>query len=222
MSLRAGLGVVFLQFLVLANEILIINIIGGVNMKVVFALLANDIAENLACKIMLDAHRKGGLGLLSGRVPHHISLKQPFSITSIEDIEHYFEEFAATLKPITVRLTTLESWSTRIFGERTGAIVFKAEKSKELMDLHTRLNKELENRFGASPARFDGDEYSFHMTISMSDKTSEECQAVFNKLSPKELNMDVEFNKIGLIYIDGDEITPDNYFCYKRLLLGKF
>lgn len=191
-------------------------------MKVVFALLANDIVENLACKIMLNAHREGSLGLLSGRVPHHISLKQPFSITCFEDLESYFEEFAATLKPITVRLTTLEPWSTRIFGERTGAIVLKAEKTRELIDLHIRLNKELECRFGSSPARFDGDEYLFHMTISMSDKTIEECQAVFNKLSPKELNMEVEFNKIGLIYIDGDEITPDNYFCFKRLSLGKF
>jgi len=190
-------------------------------MKVVFALLANDIVENLACKIMLDAHRKGGLGLLSGRVPHHISLKQPFSITSFEDIEDYFEEFAATLKPITVRLTTLEPWNTRIFGERTGAIVLKAEKTKELMDLHIRLNKELESRFGSSPARFDGDAYSFHVTISMTDKTIEECQTVFDELSSKELNMEVEFNKIGLIYIDGDEIRPDNYFCYKRLTFGK-
>jgi 2'-5' RNA ligase len=189
-------------------------------MKVVFALLANDIVENLACKIMLDAHREGSLGLLSGRVPYHISLKQPFSITCLDDLESYFEEFAATLKPITVRFTTLEPWSTRISGERTGAIVLKTEKTKELMDLHMRLNKELESCFGSSPARFDGDEYSFHMTISMSDKTTEECQAVFNKLSPKELNIEVEFNKIGLIYIDGDEITPDNYFCYKRLSLG--
>jgi 2'-5' RNA ligase len=190
------------------------------NMKVVFALLADDIVENLACKIMLDAHRIGDLGLLSGRVPHHISLKQPFSITCIEDVEHYFDEFAATLKPINVRFTTLEPWNTRIFGERTGAIVLEAEKTKELMDLHMRLNKELESRFGSSPARFDGEAYSFHMTISMSDKTTEECQAVFDKLSPKELNMEVEFNKIGLIYIDGDEIKPDNYFCYKRLSLG--
>lgn len=191
-------------------------------MKVVFALLANDIVENLACKIMFDAHRKGSLGLLSGRVPHHISLKQPFSITCFEDVEHYFGEFATTVKPITVRFTTLEPWSTRIFGERSGAIVLKAEKTKELMDLHIRLNKELESRFGLSPARFDGDEYSFHMTISMSDKSIEECQAVFDKISPKQLNMEVEFNKIGLICIDGDEIKPDNYFCYKRLSLGKY
>lgn len=190
-------------------------------MKVVFALLANDLIENLASKIMFDAHKKGGLGLFSGRVPHHISLKQPFSIASFEDIERYFDEFAVSLKPITVKLTILEPWNTRIFGERTGAIVLKAEKTQELMDLHIRLNKELESRFGASPARFDGDAYSFHMTVSMSDKTSEECQMVFNELSAKELNMEVEFNKIGLIYIDGDEITPDNYFCYKRLSLGE-
>lgn len=188
-------------------------------MKVVFGLLANDIVENMACNIMLDAHRIGNLGLLSARVPHHISLKQPFSITNLRDIETYFDEFVTTLKPIKVRLTNLELWNTRIFGVKTGAIVLKAEKTKELIDLHMRLNRELESKFGASPAKFDGDEYSFHMTISMTDKPTEECRGVFDMLNPKKLNMEVEFDKLGLIYIDADEIKTDNYFCYKRLSL---
>jgi 2'-5' RNA ligase len=95
--------------------------------------------------------------------------------------------------------------------------VLKSKKTKELTDIHTRLNQELETRFGSCPAEFDGDKYSFHMTISMTNKPTEECIDAFNLLSPKEINKETVFNTLGLIYSDGDEITPDNYFCYKRL-----
>lgn len=50
-------------------------------MKATFVLLADVEAENFGRKCMLEAHRAGNLGFEMARLPHHISLKQPFTIS---------------------------------------------------------------------------------------------------------------------------------------------
>ena len=49
-------------------------------MKATFVLLADVEAENFGRKCMLEAHRAGAFGFEMARLPHHISLKQPFKI----------------------------------------------------------------------------------------------------------------------------------------------
>jgi hypothetical protein len=76
-------------------------------MKACFALLANESIENFACNMMLNAHRLGNLGLYSGRIPHHISLKQPFSINNISEIEDFLMILLRLLNYLQLILLTL-------------------------------------------------------------------------------------------------------------------
>lgn len=125
-------------------------------MKATFVLIASNKTKNKARKIMLEAHKKGNLGFEMTRLPHHISLKQPFSIESLEGIENYFDRFVATLEPITVKFEDIYILKSDVFGIESGLMGLNVENSKVLVNLHNRLNKELEEQFGACPVAFDG------------------------------------------------------------------
>ena len=111
-------------------------------MKATFVLIASNETDNMAKKLMLEAHQKGNLGFEMTRLPHHVSLKQPFKITNLNEIECYFDEFVSSLKPITVKLLNIELWPSNVFGYESGVLVIKAEKSEALFNLHKRLNQE--------------------------------------------------------------------------------
>ena len=188
-------------------------------MKATFVLIASNEVENMARKVMLEAHRKAGLGFEMARLPHHVSLKQPFKIDNLEAVEAYFDEFVSSLGPVKVHFEEVIIWPNRIFGYDSGVMVLKAEKSKELIDLHKRLNSELEERFGSSPADYDGDAYAFHMTLAIGGRSFEDYQKAYELLDKKIYDLDTVFDQMALLYYDNDDITPGTYFCYKRVSL---
>ena len=185
-------------------------------MKVTFVLIASNETENMARKILLEAHRKADLGFEMTRNPQHISLKQPFHINDLEKTEKYFDEFVKTLKPLKVKLKYLDCLPCSVFGYDSGVMMMVAEKSNELAELHSRLNNELAEKFGGCEAAFDGDEYKFHMTIAIGGKPFESYQKALNLLDKKTYNKEVIFNQLGLLYYDDDSIKPGTYFCYKK------
>jgi len=63
-------------------------------MKATIVLIANNDAENYGRKLMLEAHKIGDMGFEMARLPQHVSLKQPFSIPSLDEMEVFFDEFA--------------------------------------------------------------------------------------------------------------------------------
>lgn len=191
----------------------------GEIMKATFVLIASNEIENMAKKVMLEAHQKGGLGFEMARLPHHVSLKQPFIIDDLDEIERYFDEFVSTMKPISVNFEEITLWPSKVFGYDSGVMVIQAEKTKELYDLHIRLNKELEERYGLCPAEFDGEAYTFHMTLAIGGKPFENYQKAYELLDKKVYDQEVEFNQLGLLYYDSDTITPGTYFCYKRVFI---
>lgn len=186
-------------------------------MKATFVLIPSNETENMARKLTLEAHEKGKLGFEMTRLPHHISLKQPFKMPNLQVIEQYFDEFILTLKPISVKLLNIELWQSKVFGYDSGVIVIKVEKSEELYDLHKRLNKELKERFGECHADFDGDEYTFHMTIAIGGAPFKNYEKAYKLLDKRVYNEEVVFNQLGLFYYDEDNIKPGTYFCYKKL-----
>ncbi|QAA32516.1 2'-5' RNA ligase family protein [Clostridium manihotivorum] len=188
-------------------------------MKATFVLLANNELENMGRRIMLEAHKKSKLGFEMARLPHHISLKQPFHIESLEEIENYFDEFVKTLKPIKVILKEVKCYPSSVFGYSSGVMVIEADKSQELQSLHKRLNEELEKIFGECKANFDGDEYIFHMTVAIGGGSFDNYEKALKLLDQQEYDIEVIFNELGLLYYDDDKITPGSYFCYKRVAI---
>ncbi len=189
-------------------------------MKATFVLLANYEADNLAKKILLEAHKIGRVGFESARIPSHISLKQPFKINSLEEIERYFDEFSSNLKAMSIELTTLDYLSINSFAYESGLIWFNINETKELRHIHNNLNKELEERFGSTKANFDGVNYRFHMTIALAGKPFDVYKDTFEKLEKKEYNKTYVFDEIALLYYDDDVIKPGTYISYKRIKLG--
>lgn len=65
-------------------------------MKATIVLLADIEAENVGRKYMLEANRVGNLVFEMARLPHHISLKQPFIISNLIDVEMIFDKFCSS------------------------------------------------------------------------------------------------------------------------------
>lgn len=62
-------------------------------MKATIVLIADNDAENYGRKLMLEAHRYGKMGFEMARLPQHVSLKQPFAIPGLENMEVFFDGF---------------------------------------------------------------------------------------------------------------------------------
>ena len=56
-------------------------------MKATIVLIADNEGENFGRKMMLEAHKHGKMGFEMARLPQHVSLKQPFSIPNLDDME---------------------------------------------------------------------------------------------------------------------------------------
>lgn len=191
-------------------------------MKATIVLIADNEAENYGRKLMLDAHRAGRLGFEMARLPQHVSLKQPFSISSLEEMEKFFDEFAGEQSPVEIQFDELEMYPSNVLGGLpSGCISIRVKESEKLKEMQKTLFQKLEERFGSCPAEHD-DNYVFHMTIAIGGAPYENYLTAYEALSKKNYHRSFAFSKIGLLYYDDDNIQPGTYFCYKVLnLFGK-
>jgi 2'-5' RNA ligase len=186
-------------------------------MKATIVLLADNETSNTASRLLLDANEIGKLGYELTRLPFHVSLKQPFSIKNISEFEKFFDKYSKQLRPVEVHFKELIAWKSSVFGLESGVLVLKAEKTRELSMLHENLNKKLEEELGLCKADFDGDAYSFHMTISLGNKPYSEYEKVASAMRDRSFDFTALFSELGLFYYEGDTIELGKYFCYKRV-----
>lgn len=187
-------------------------------MKVSFALLTTNEIHNYSRKVAFDINKKYRTGFYAAQLPPHISLKQPFEISDINEVEKYMEEFAESIEPFEISIPRLNYW----VSEEVGSIYLEVEESQILRDLHNRLNKELKVRFGNTSAMFDGDEYRFHLTIALGGKCPKEVyEEFYREVVEKEVNFKYTAKEIVMFYFDNDNYELGTSMTYKRLLLGK-
>lgn len=192
-------------------------------MKATIVLIADDEVENYARKILLEAHRTGQLGFGMTRIPFHVSLKQPFQIPSLEEMEDFFDGFVEKVSPIELNFEQLVVYPNNVIGgEPSGCLSIKVRKTAELDRIQHELFTNLEKRFGPCPAPFD-DDYMFHMTVAIGKAPYENYQRAYEHLGKRNCdgyyNRNYQFHKIGLLYYDDDNILPGTYFCYKTVEL---
>lgn len=183
-------------------------------MKATIVLIANNEIEHYGKKLMLEAHKLGNLGFEMARLPQHISLKQPFSITNIEEFESFFDQFAKSIKPINIKFTHITMYPSSVFGYDSGCMVLCVEKTKELANLQSNLFTKLEKHFGKCPADYDND-YRFHMTFAIGGVPYENYEKAYNTMKQEKYEKECVFDKLGLLYYDDDSIRAGSYFCYK-------
>lgn len=85
-------------------------------MKATIVLIADHDAENYGRKLMLEAHKHGKMGFEMARLPQHVSLKQPFSIPNLEDMEVFFDEFAKEVHSFDIEFEQMDVWPSNVLG----------------------------------------------------------------------------------------------------------
>ena len=184
-------------------------------MKATIVLIANNEAENFGRKMMLEANKYGKMGFEMARLPQHISLKQPFSIPNLEEMETFFDSFVKELSPFEIEFVDMDLFPSNVLdGVPSGCMSLQVKKTPELSEAQKKLNEGLYKKFGPCPADHDND-YIFHMTFAIGGASFESYQKAYNKLKKQDYKKSFLFSKLGLLYYDDDNITPGTYFCYK-------
>lgn len=188
-------------------------------MKATMVLIADNDAENFGRKLMLEAHKHGKMGFEMARLPQHVSLKQPFLIPNLEDMEEFFDGFAKELCPFDIEFVDMDVFPSNVLGGApSGCMSLRVKETPQLVDAQKRLNEGLYKKFGPCPAEHD-DDYVFHMTFAIGGAGFESYQKAYDELAKNDYNQTFRFSKLGLLYYDDDNITPGTYFCYKVLSL---
>lgn len=184
-------------------------------MKATIVLIADHGAENYGRKLMLEAHRYGKMGFEMARLPQHVSLKQPFAIPSLEDMEAFFDGFAKELCPFELEFVDMDLFPSSVLGGvESGCMSLRVKETPQLVEAQKRLNEGLYQAFGPCPAEHD-DDYVFHMTFAIGGAGYESYQRAYDELVKRDYHRAFRFSKLGLLYYDDDNITPGTYFCYK-------
>lgn len=190
-------------------------------MKATFALLANREVYNWVRKLAWEIHQTYHMGTLHVRLPPHISLKQPFAIAEVAQLEAYMAELAATIPPFTVHLTELQLEIGNFNGMEYGILWLAVQETAELRHLHNRLNEELAQRFGNTQANYDGPDYQFHMTVMMGGQPVEVYRKLYDELAEHRLDLQYTVHDLAMFVYDEPMGPQGEYLTYKILPLGK-
>ena len=190
-------------------------------MKATFALLANREAYNWVRKLAWEIHQTYRTGTLDVRLPPPISLKQPFAIADIAQIEAYMQELAATIPPFTVHLTELQLEVGIFNGMKFGILWLAVRETEALRQLHDRLNQELAQRFGNTQANYDGRDYQFHMTVMMGGQPVEVYREIFDEIADRTINLEYSVQDLAMFVYDEPMGPQGEYLTYKILPIGK-
>lgn len=189
-------------------------------MKAAFALLANHVIHNLVRKLSWEIHQKYDTGTRHASLPPHVSLKQPFGTADLPALENYMVELAGSIEPFEMTLTELKVIPVSSAGTAYGLLWIDVEETPELRNLHNRLNDELNQRFGHTPADFDGEQYHFHMTVMMGDQSVDVYRKFYSEIPDPGINLRFTARELAMFVYDEPMGPTGEYLCYKILPIG--
>ena len=190
-------------------------------MKAAFAVLTNHEAHNIVRKLSWEIHQKYRTGTRHASLPPHVSPKQPFSISDLLLLENYMAELAGSIQPFEVSLTELQVIPISYDGTTYGLLWIDVEETRELRNLHNRLNNELNERFGNTPADFDGDQYHFHMTITMGGQPVDVYRKFYSEIPDPKINVRYTVKELAMFVYDEPMGPNGDYLCYRILPVGR-
>lgn len=136
-------------------------------MKATIVLIADNEVENFGRKLMYEANKIGKVGFEMARLPQHVSLKQPFVIPNLEQMEKFYDIFVKKLTPIEIEFTDMDLFPSNVLGGiESGCMSLRVNDSEPLIAAQKTLNEDLFNTFGPCPAEHDHD-YIFHSTFAI-------------------------------------------------------
>lgn len=186
-------------------------------MRATFALLTDWQAQNVIRKLAVELDSDHKIGLLGSLLPAHVSLKQPFQITSLHAVEAFFDEWAASIEPFDVRFAGLGFPYLEQAG--IGIVWFDVEETGVLRTLHDRLDTELAGRFEHTEAPFDGPQYHFHATVALGPWSLEVHEKLVSQYQGRPLSSGFQVREVAMFYYAADDIAPGTFTAYKILPL---
>ena len=189
-------------------------------MKAAFALLADVEVHNIVRKLSWEFHQKYHTGLRHCCLPPHISLKQPFGAANLSTLEQYMDEFARSIEPFEVRLTDLDIVPALHEGVEYGILWIDVDETEKLRGLHDRLNAELNQRFGGTPADYDGDAYHFHMTVMLGGQPIDVYRKFYSELDSPVIDCSFTIRELGMFVYDEPMGPNGEYLSYRILPIG--
>ena len=184
-------------------------------MKAAIALLLEGDAHAAVRRVALELHGVSGFGLSAAQLPAHVSLKQPFNISSVSEVEVFFDGFAASLEPTHLTLSSLEFWNI----DDVVIAYLNVLEDDALRPIHNRLNAELKAQFGFSPAPFDGEAYHFHATAVIDHANDATLEAMKTRAGER-FDIRTTANSLGLFVFTGDDFALGSFVSYKTLAFG--
>ena len=189
-------------------------------MKATFALLADNQTHNLVRKLAWDIHQKYRTGIDVCRLPPHISLKQPFDISDLDSLSEYMTELARSIELFPTLLTHLELIEMTMDGLHTGILWLNVQETEFLRQLHERVNRDLTARFGNVPAKFDGSDYHFHMTVAIGGQPIGTYQKILDEFKDRLVNLPCTIQEMVMFVYDERTAVNAGYMTYRILPLG--
>lgn len=188
-------------------------------MKATFVLIADNETSNFGNQLMYEANTATTIGFEMARLPLHVSLKQPFMINNLNEVESLFDSFALSCELTRVEFDSLALYPTEIFGYNSGCMALGVKPTNSLLQMQHNLFTQLEANIGKCQADHD-ENYWFHMTVAIGGGSFNDYETAYKKLKLKEIPKHGTFNKLGLLYYEDDNYKPGSYFCYKTINLN--
>jgi 2'-5' RNA ligase len=189
-------------------------------MKSAFALLVDTTVHNFMRRLAVDINERYRTGFKAAVLPPHISLKQPFQISSLAAVEAYFDQLAQSVEPFEITLTHLELQIVSLDDGEQGVLWLAVREDHALRSLHRRINLELAGRFENTQAPFDGPAYRFHATLAVGGQPVDVYRQIYAEYGPVRANLTYTARELAMYYTEGDSHAAEG-FVYKILPLGK-
>jgi len=184
-------------------------------MKATFALLTDNCVYNYMRRVAYAINDEFQVGFYGAQLPAHISLKQPFIIDDIYQVEEYFDYLALSIKPVEINIAGLNCWVSDLMG----SISLKVQETVQLRSLHNRINSELAGRFTNTAAFHDGEGYRFHATIALGGSAPKEVYQEFYDRIDKNVSFSFTANELAMFYYDDDSYRLGSFITYKKAYL---
>ncbi len=160
-------------------------------MKIGFVILLEENAcYNFIRKIEIELYEKFGLSWGLKRSPH-ITIKYPFEIENMGQLEEYLENLAQKTRQFDVEFMEFSSFDNKV-------IFLDVRENPLLRKLHLKILKDLGKIFGIKGDRFEGERIKFHSTISMDNITKAKFQQIISYLKKYKPEFKFKAKEIGI------------------------
>lgn len=177
-------------------------------MTIGFAILPDSGLHNYIRGLQLRLNQK--LGIRLSRQSPHITIKSPFETNDLQAHIDYLEQLAPQIDPFDIRCSGFGT-----FGKQV--LFLRVADNPDLLALHNRILKDLDNQFGIQAHEFEGENVVFHASIA-GFRESENIEDALAFLKTEHPELVFKARELGVFFHLGG---GDGWIVLRRIKLRK-